>query len=184
MATGKFIPYYLPFQYFGAAQGVFIPPQDQAKAIFLKATELLQLGFPGVAIIYSANEGQTILIGQTYQSGGWDTHTNGSNQAQVMHEMELLEATAPFAQFQGKLRIAPITTIKYPPNDVTSWNAYVGNDLANIQSLLDNGWAVLGWYNQLPLTHYAIGGGVAGKLPTTIDDTIQQGLQAFSKNYA
>jgi len=59
-------------------------------------------------------------------------------------------------------------------------------DLDRIETQLKNGWALLGWQNQLSVLSkehpYAIGGGIQ-KLDPVIDSTIQSRLKGFKAEY-
>lgn len=185
MSTGKFISFNIPYK----EGSVYVSSATQAQEILNKAQELIDNGAPGVAITYSANYGQTQTIEKTYRAGGWDTQTNGANQAAVMAAMEQLMGST-YTVLQGKMHIAPITTMNgHPP--ATPWNDtvlmnIVTQDLANIETYLKNGWTVLGWQNQdtvnNPVHPYAVGGGIA-TLPTAVSDKIQQTLIGFAKDY-
>lgn len=185
MSTGQFLNFNLPYK----ENGIYVSSAAQAQAILNKAQALISNGAVGVAITYSANYGQTRTIASVYAAGGWDTQTNGANQAAVMNAMEQLMGST-YTMLQGKMHIAPITTMDgYPPtnpwNDTVLMNI-VTQDLANIETYLKNGWVVLGWQNQdtvgNPAHPYAVGGGIA-TLPTNISDTIQQTLIGFANTY-
>lgn len=136
-------------------------PDDQARLILQEARGRLVAGALGVGITYSANLGQGESIRTVYESGGWNTHTGGANQASVMTAMETLEGTE-FADVQKKLRIVPITTMSYQPlpSGITMDDIVVA-DLAAIRDLITQGWTVLGWINEAGSDHFAVGGGVA-----------------------
>jgi len=186
MPNGQFINFNIPF----LQNGAYVSSQSQAKQILTKAQSLINDGAIGVAITYSANYGQTLTIESVYASGGWDTHTNGANQAAVMSEMESLMGST-YQSLQGRMRIAPITTMNAYTNPLNPWNEHVQmgiveNDLDRIQQYLQNGWMVLGWQNQDTVTNatypYAVGGGVV-KPPQAITNKIQVTLIQFSKTY-
>ena len=148
MTTGTFLNFNLPFLQNGAK----VPAQQQAETILQKALDLVANGAKGVAIIYSANYGQTREIEKTYFSGGWNTQTSGANQAEVMHEMESLLGST-YAALQGKMRIVPITTMNAYTDPADPWNddmlmGIVITDLARIKTYLEGGWTILGWQNQ------------------------------------
>lgn len=151
--AGSFIPFVLTFHGKTA--------DEQAREILAEAKKQLAAGASGVGITYSANWGQTHAIRQVYADGGWDTHTDGDNQATVMKAMETLEG-GEFAELQGKLRIVPITTMNYGsfPSG-TTMDDVIDEDIAAIKALIAGGWTILGWINQKGSTHYAVGGGVA-----------------------
>ena len=181
---GTFLNFYLPF----SQNGKTVSSRDQAQTILIKAEELMRQGYIGVAITYSAKYDQTLRIAQVYNSGGWRTNTNGANQASVMHEMELL-LDKSYAALQGKMRIAPITTMNGYNYPVHNWSeemqlSIVRADLNEIKSLLNKNWCVLGWQNQITLNDtlhpYAIGGGVAN-LPDKVDALIQRILTEFAE---
>lgn len=187
MSNGKFINFYLPYMQAGKS----VPEQQQAQQILTQAQNYINQGVPGVAITYSANYGQTRDIIATYAAGGWNTKTSGLNQAEVMHQMENMERDSPYISLQGKLHIAPLTTMNAYVNPVNPWNEkvqlnLVNTDLANIKNYLQRGWYVLGWQNQStvndPSHPYAIGGGVAS-IPAAVNQLIQQTLITYAKQF-
>ena len=162
MTTGHFVSFYLPY----SKGGVAVPSRNQAEEILTTAADLISKGAKGVAITYSANYGQTREIGKIYAAGGWNTHTDGAHQAEVMQDMESLLGTT-YQALQGKMRIAPITTMNAYVDPLTPWNDtvlmdVVTADLGRIKGYLDDGWSVLGWQNQdtvdKPKRPYAVGG--------------------------
>ena len=172
MSKGHFIPCFISFETFEA----------QAESILKQAKDLIQAGAKGVAITYSANYGQTREIEKVYFRGDWETRTSGANQASVMKAMELLLGTK-FQELQGKMHIAPITTMNAYDDPVDEWNddvhmGIVITDLDRIAIYLEGGWDVLGWQNPNttanPLHPYAVGGGVATKMPEAVSDTISE----------
>jgi len=186
MSTGKFINFDLPY----AKNGVTVPAGKQAEQICTEAQSLLGQGAAGVAITYSANYDQTQTINKVYADGGWDTGTNGANQAAVMYAMEQLMGST-YSNLQGKLHIAPITTMNGYVNPLIPWNdtvlmGLVKIDLAAIEKYITDGWDMLGWQNQKTVnnpTHpYAIGGGIA-TLPANVSAEIQSTLIGYSKKY-
>jgi len=181
----------------GAFQGIMIKYKDangyisadqQAIEILEEANKLMENGAVGVAITYSANYGQTVDINQTYKNGGWQVNISGANQADVMAKMESLLVTS-YSNLQGKMRIAPITTMSYsiPPYGSSTHEEVVKNDLKNIKDLLDKGWTVLGWQNQDSGSNsFAVGGGVAkrrGDFPQNLSDMVQTTLKQFEVDY-
>jgi hypothetical protein len=181
-----FIDFNLPF----FSGGMPVSPDEQAESILSEATVLIKQGAKGVAITYSANYGQTRTISQVYFAGGWNTHTNGANQAAVMSCMESLLA-GKYQALQGKMRIAPITTMNAYSDPVSPWNndVLMGiaiTDLERIDTYLKGGWDVLGWQNQATVNNpdhpYAIGGGIAA-LPPAVSDKIQSTLTGYAKAY-
>ncbi|MFZ1415236.1 MAG: hypothetical protein WAS73_11760 [Defluviicoccus sp.] len=174
--AGTFIPFMLDFSKFSKT--------EQAQAILDEATNAVAAGQPGAAIVYSANYGQTQTIRADYAKKQWITGISGINQAEVIMEMEaLLNDDAHQAQ-QGQLLIAPISTMSYP--DKVDPLATVKDDLRQIKQLLDDGWRVLGWQNQQSILTdrpYAVGGGVAGRLPDDISNAIQTTLAGFARDY-
>lgn len=177
---GHFITFNLPYGKYPRT----IDAMEQAKAIVAEARKLLTSGCKGVAITYSANYGQTKTIYDVYGKGGWNTQTGGANQAEVMSEMEkLLGGVA--SDLQGKLHIAPITTLTYESDGYGKLThlEVVTEDLKRIKNLLDKNWDVLGWMNQDSTTRYAVGGGVKKNLPTEIENLIQTTLTSFAKTY-
>lgn len=188
MSKGVFVSFYLPYT---DATGATIPPGQQAAQVLESAkTRIVQGGAPGVGITYSANYGQTREIEATYAAGGWDTNTNGANQAAVIHSMEELLGS-PFQALRGKMRIMPITTMNAYTNPVTPWNTDVQMkiviaDLARIQASLEAGWTILGWQNQDTVGSatepYAIGGGITS-VPAAVSAKIQETLIGFAAAY-
>ena len=182
---GKFLNFLLDYSQ--------MSDDDQAKAILDKADQLIKAGSSGVSITYSANYGQTVLIEKTYMGGEWNTKTNGANQATVVHKMLLLMASAAYSHLQGKMRLAPITTMagstKYAPKISKDQSFHLGiiaTDLMRIKNSLETGWSVLGWQNQKTVNRadhpYAVGGGVV-KLSAPVDSMIQEGLMQFHTDF-
>lgn len=194
VTQGQFLNFFLPYQ----ANGQFVSPDEQAGYILNTAQQLLAGSGPvpaGIAITYSANSYQTQTIEQVYGSGGWKTGTDGANQAAVMASMENLMGTPAYAALQGKVHIAPITTIYYG-EDVSGSSPDAGQttmvtqDLARIGNYLKDGWYVLGWENEDsvkdPSAPYAVGGGVASSFSVQqkhLADLIQQTLLGYAKQY-
>ena len=189
-SKGSFLPYYLPYR---TPSGQGISEQSQAETLLKEAQKLVAAGAAGVAITYSANYGQTVHITATYQAGNWNPQVGGVNQAQVMADMLSLLGTT-YSALQMKMRIAPITTMSYPPDDYGSYThaQVVDQDLAAIKSLLDSGWTVLGWQNNSTATQsFAVGGGVSKKpgpngkpqFPPALSDLVQKRLQQFAVDY-
>jgi hypothetical protein len=187
MSAGKFIPFLLPFK---DASGQYITATAQATEILKKAQGLVAAGSPGVAIIYSANYGQTRDAKAAYAAGKATFQISGSNQATVMAAMES-ELNGTFASLQHKMEIACITTLNAYQNPLLPWDdaVWLGvlkDDFKNLTDLLNKGWDVLGWMNQDTVntkSPYAIGGGIV-QLPTNINDFIQSHLAALAKNFA
>ena len=185
-SKGTFIDFFLAYK----LDGVLVSDLDQATKILEHAESLLEKGSQGVAITYSANYGQTLKIEETYQSGGWNTETNGSNQAAVIAAMESLLGDA-FESLRKKVRIAPITTMTYSGYGGKTHKEVVKEDLDRIQASLDAGWDILAWINQDSQPEYAIGGGVAKGLdengnvrfPPELAKLVQKSLAEFSKDY-
>lgn len=185
---GNFVNFYLPYT---DKSGKRVSSQDQALSIITKAQELIGGGSPGVAITYSANYGQTQTIHQTYDSGGWNTHTSGANQADVMQAMESLMGDEKHSSLQQCLKIAPITTMTYSGYGGQTHKQVVESDLQYIKSLLDAGWAVLGWQNQDSIPGYSIGGGVSERpdehgvvqFPQDLKDLVQTTLAKYAVDY-
>ncbi|TCL62920.1 hypothetical protein [Rhizobium sp. BK251] len=181
MSTGAFINF--PLNYQVTLNDGGLTPDEQAVEILTKGRELLTAGFPGVAIIYSANEGQTRDLMKAYSAGIYTGNVGGANQAEVMAAMETRLGEPAWQDLQMKLRIAPITTIPDQPS-----NAFhiVKTDIARIRGQLEHGWAILGWQNQetvgQPDHPYAIGHGKANLAPD-VDKAIQDGLKALAKAY-
>lgn len=190
MSKGIFVDFNLTYQKNHTGPG--LTAVEQADAILKKAAELITNGARGVAIIYSANYGQTRHIEQVYFAGGWDTQTGGANQAEVMSEMEALLGNT-YATLQGKMHIAPITTMT--DGSVDPWNAdvhmgIVTTDLDRVQGYLEGGWDILGWQNQDTVGNanhpYPIGGGVTktNPIPQAVSDKIQNTLIGYAKQYS
>ncbi len=178
---GKFIDFYLPY----SQDGNYISAKSQAQKILQEADTLLKKGSFGVAIIYSANYDQTKTIRKTYTEGKYKTGTSGANQANVMTEMENLLDTPNYQHLQGKIRIAPITTLTYSDYDGKDHITVVKDDLAQIKQMLKNGWDILGWQNQTTIKSkhkYAVGGGVAS-LSHDISHEIQSTLLSLASQY-
>ena len=182
--SGAFIKFYLEYSHTVDGKRAGHGNKEQADIILTKAKELMDdKGYPGVAIIYSANEGQTRALAKAYANDEYTAHISGMNQAQVMHAMESYLGTDDWSDLQMKMRIAPITTIANSSDD---WADIVSNDLDNIEALLKKGWAVLGWSNQgcNDTSHqYAIGGGVNANLRSDIETNIQTTLVKFATDY-
>ena len=174
---GKFIDFCLPY----SQDGNHISAKSQAEKILQEADTLLKKGSFGVAIIYSANYDQTKTIRKTYTEGKYKTGTSGANQANVMTEMEKLLDTPNYQHLQGKIRIAPITTMTNLNFDGKDHITVVKDDLAQIKQMLENGWDILGWQNQTT-KKYAVGGGIAN-LSHDISDKIQSTLLSLSSQY-
>ncbi len=85
MKTGNFLNFHLPFE---QKDDGTITSVEQAWCILKKAQQLLKDKTKKVAIIYSANYGQTHKIKQIYATGKWHTKTDGANQVEVMNVME------------------------------------------------------------------------------------------------
>lgn len=155
---------------------------QQAQTILTAARTLLSQGYPIVAILYSANASQTSDIEKAYAEGRYSAGIVGANQAQVMSALEDKLGTDS-RDLQLKIRIAPITTIPAPQMDPL---VAVKADLDRIEAQLKNGWALLGWQNQLSVLSkehpYAIGGGIQ-QLKPDIDSTIQSRLKGFKAEY-
>jgi hypothetical protein len=178
---GKFIDFYLPYN----QDGKHISAESQAEKILQKADALLKDGSFGVAIIYSANYKQTQTIRKTYKKGAYKTGISGSNQANVMTEMESLLGTTDYQHLQGKIQIAPITTMTYSDYDGKTQMTVVKDDLAQIKQMLENGWDILGWQNQTTIksnNKYAVGGGIA-YLSHDISSEIQSTLISLASQY-
>ena len=187
MSTGKFVSFVVPF----SKDGVQVPPQNQAGDILQKSRAMVNNGAKGVAITYSANYGQTREIEKVYFIGGWNTQTDGANQAAVMRSMESLLGSE-YKDLQGKMRIVPITTMNAYDYPVAPWDekvlmGIVTTDLDRIKIYLEGGWDVLGWQNQNTVDNlkhpYAIGGGVT-TLAQAVSDKIQTTLIGYAIVYA
>ena len=164
--------------------------EQQAEKILSKAAELVADKAKGVAITYSANYGQTRKIQQVYFAGGWNTETNGANQAAVIHAMESLLA-GTYKHLQDKMRIVPITTMNAYDHPVTPWNqdvhmGIVITDLDRIQMYLEAGWYIFGWQNQETVNDqshpYAVGGGIAS-LSDAVSSKVQKTLISYADKY-
>ncbi|WP_067583119.1 hypothetical protein [Endozoicomonas ascidiicola] len=158
--------------------------KTQAQKILLQAQTLLKNNpdLPGVAVTYSANHEQTLKIIDTYNKGNGFTGTNGSNQAAVMCEMEKLLGTAQFKHLQGKMRIAPITTMKRDGSPAS--DEEFKTSIKNMETLTRNGWHILGWQNQDTKINtakpFAIGGGVSKAMPADHQRQIQNRLKQLA----
>ena len=183
--SGKFIPFLLNYKENDDSQ--------QANIILSEATKLIQNNAKGVAIIYSANYGQTLTINKTYAEGDWQTGISGANQASVMMSMESL-LDSNFSDLQKAMRIAPITTMTYSSSGYGghTHKEVVVQDLSNIKALLERGWTVLGWMNQDTDPKYAVGGGIASSIgsdgkvrfPKALSDYVQTTLSQFAEDYS
>lgn len=180
--SGAFINFNLTYRSGTHPEG--LDNNGQADAILAKAKSLLEAGFPGVGITYSANEDQTIALEAAYAAGTYSANIRGANQAQVMNLMETKLGSDQWSELQLKLRIAPITTI--PTRAATNPKTIIQEDLSRIEAYLKDGWAILGWQNQSTVSDtahpYAVGGGVM-KLSADIDDLIQTTLKTFVTDY-
>lgn len=176
---GVFVRFRLDFE----QDKVEVPADGQALQILDRMNAPSFRSHPGCLITYSANENQTEAIAQTYAKGGWQTGTNGMNQAEVMAAMETLLGTPGWAHLQQRARIAPLTTIPTTSKDESAWKARIRQDLDLIENQLKDGWVVLGWINQKSDPEFAVGGGVAGALPAEMHRLIQDRLSAMAKDY-
>jgi hypothetical protein len=186
MSTGRFINFVLPF----LKDSVQVPAQNQANDILQKSRDLINNGSKGVAITYSANYGQTRDIEKAYFTGGWNTRTNGANQAVVISAMESLLGSE-YKDLQGKMRVVPITTMNAYDHPIDPWDNHVLmgiviTDLDRIKIYLEGGWDILGWQNQSTVNNhnhpYAVGGGIA-QLPQAVSDKIQETLIGYATQY-
>ncbi len=174
------------------------PAEEQALIILNEVEKYLKQGYTQVGITYSANDGQSEKIAQTYQKGGWFTGTNGANQASVMHQLEQMLATT-HKHLQHAFRILPITTIDYSGgNNVKP--EWLIRDVNNIHTFLNQpNHVVMGWQNEdtKPNNRYALGGGVSKQQLTvampdprsngtsiTKDSFIQRELKVFEQQYS
>jgi len=184
MSVGKFVNIALDFNKLSSV--------EQATQILSAGSKLLTKGVKGVAITYSANYGQTRTIENVYFAGGWDTQTDGANQAAAIAAMETLLGTTN-QDLQGKIRIAPITTMNAYDAPADPWNddvlmGIVTTDLDRIERYLMSDWCILGWQNQNTVNNkkhpYAVGGGVSSGFPQAVSDKVQTTLIGFSGKYA
>jgi hypothetical protein len=81
MATGRFIDFTMVYAD-GRPDG--LDNDQQAQKIVDTARGLIGEGAPGVAITYSANQGQTKALVRAYAAGDYAAGISGANQAQVM----------------------------------------------------------------------------------------------------
>ena len=186
---GHFVKFLLPYK---DDKGHNLSSDSQANSVIEEAKKRIKAGANGVAITYSANYGQTLKIHKTYNAGNWNTHTGGANQAGVITAMENFMGTTETA-LQGKLQIAPITTMSYESNGYGDYThkEVIETDLKHIKNLLDQGWDVLGWVNQDTDPEYAVGGGVAKSLdqygkpyfPKELSDLVQETLKKYATDY-
>lgn len=72
---------------------------------------------------------------------------------------QLLSET--YKESQYKFRIAAITTMSCSGFHGKTHLQIIKEDISYIKSLIENGWCVLGWKNQITSPNYAIGGGIA-----------------------
>lgn len=156
--------------------------EEQALRIISKAITCLSAGHDHVYITYSANYDQTQMINSTYTSGNWHTFTNGANQAAVINAMEEL-LDEKYRNLQGKLKIAPVTTLTYSTFGGNTHKEVIEKDLQLIEEHLRKGDVVLGWMNQNTEPLYAIGGGIA-QLPVDLNSLIQNKLMELARQYA
>lgn len=171
---GKFISFNLPY----IENGKSLSGEAQALRILNFAEDMLSHNkYLGVAISYSANYDQTLHINNCYKNKQWYTGTNGANQASVMNAMEEL-LNDRYHNLQGKIRIAPITTMSYSGFHGKTHEEIILNDLKNIETLVRAGWCVLGWKNQTSSPYFAVGGGIAN-LPQPLSELIQNKLRAL-----
>ncbi|WP_435578474.1 hypothetical protein [Gilvibacter sp.] len=181
---GQFLPTLIPFK----DKNGSISFKDQAINILSNAIMAISMQDPeAVYITYSANYSQTANIEKTYASGQWKTGVNGSNQASVMREMEDLMANDDkYKALQGKMKIAPITTIP-KSTELADWKAEIQSDLDRIKACLDGSSIVFGWINQEtdPLYAHAIDSpsGVIAHFPDEIHNQVQNTLSQFAKDY-
>ena len=184
MATGKFINLYIDYANH--------TDKEQATIILAAANKQITAGSKGVCITYSANYLQTVTIEETYRANQWNTYTSGANQASVMREMLTLLGSSE-KQLQGKMRIAPITTMSGGTKYASLFSkedfhlGIVVSDLVSIKAYLEAGWDILGWQNQKTvgsITHpYAVGGGVKANMSKAINTMIQNTLIDYHTNY-
>ncbi len=164
-------------------------PKAQAEQILAKADEILKSHpeIPGVAITYSANHDQTMDIINCYNNKQWRTGVSGSNQAEVMKELEQLQGDGQrYQHLQHKMRIAPLSTMKYTSSNetkaVTDQELKVSLDY--LGKLVADGWQVLGWQNPESLKNrdapFAVGGGVSQVMPEAHKELIQSTLMGLS----
>jgi len=151
--------------------GAFVPTRiaykgkltrEQAKEILERVAYYhFQLGYAKVGITYSANHDQTEKIRKTYEEGGWDTGTDGTNQAAVMREVENLLATKDYKDLQGVFAILPITTCAHSGPTGKTTGSWLKQDIDYINEFMDaKGGVVLGWQNEYtPVNSYAVGRG-------------------------
>ena len=177
---GTFINFHLAYK---DSSGNRISSEVQARLIITEAQKRIASGASGVSITYSANFSQTTKIHQVYDVFGWNTHTSGANQADVIQAMERLMASE-YTALQGKLRIAPITTISKSVCGDAAHMTLVAMDLEYIKDLLDDGIDILGWMNQDSTSRYAVGGGIIAALPANIEHLIQSTLNDYHQGYS
>ncbi|KEI70567.1 hypothetical protein GV64_07290 [Endozoicomonas elysicola] len=166
--------------------------RDQAGKILFRADEILKSHpeLPGIAVTYSANHGQTMAVINCYNNKQWKTGISGSNQAEVMKEMEWLQRDGGrFQHLQHRVRIAPLSTMKYTSFNmkkaVTDQELKVSLDY--LDKLIADGWQVLGWQTPVSLKNkdapFAVGGGVSSKvMPEAHKQLIQGKLIGYQGN--
>jgi hypothetical protein len=152
--------------------------------IILAIIEQLLSSFPALAgkkvgITYSANSDQTEEIRFTYQENGWQTRTNGANQAAVMHQVEQYLESEDYKCFRTIFRIMPITTINRDRN--RDLRGLVQEDLACIEEFVREGNMLLIWCNQDTGWKPAIGGGISANFPHY--DEVRDKLEALFSTY-
>jgi len=158
----------------------------QAKLILGKVKELADKGFKQVGITYSANHEQTIEIAKAYKEGRWKTEISGGAQAKVIEEIESLLETEEFRGLQHVFRILPISTCAHSGGKGEVDDAWLKDELDNIEEFLNEGGCVLGWQNQdtKNFDEFAIGGGNSKQLTREQKNTIQLRLFEFAIKYS
>lgn len=182
MASGYFHPFNIPY-------GSHKPNDAHWQAIQIldnvRALHDNGKGYHQVGLTYSANQGQTEKIKKVYGQHQWNTETTGSNQAEVITQIEKLLA-ADYKDLQTVFRIIPITTI---PTHSAATDAdkakLIEIDLADTKKFLEAGNAVMGWQNQdsHPNKPYAIGGGIT-QLSADNNHLVQTTLSGYASAYA
>ncbi len=157
--------------------------QEQATKILKKFKTLSETtGFVGAAITYSANHEQTLQIREAYEQGLAAAGISGGNQAKVI---ELVEKSLKEEGLEHWVRIIPITTCLEIGGIGKPTQKMLEDDLNYLESLLKNGWSVLGWQNQntVKQDEYAIGGGISTQLDSAQKDFIQNTLRKLGETY-
>lgn len=169
--------------------------RSQAELILNTVSDFNKHGYKHVGITYSSNNEQSQKITKTYADKKWKTEINGSNQAQVIANIELLLETPEYQHLKNVFRILPITTCALPGGIGTVKQEWLERDFKYIETFIaKKSHVVLGWQNEAANNwrpkKYAIGGGVSSQLDALVpgsqqtqEDFIQQKLMDISEKY-